>query len=124
MTYKEEFDVPEFEYVERDWEEDDDSWKCIEEAMYCKYYSQLFPFEYFRYQEYCWLKELRRLRIILNAQDVKNDLNDSFENIEEAIDFLSNTQSTSEQQIRNWLIQLKNARDTVTNYQYNGDQYD
>jgi hypothetical protein len=124
MNNIEEFDVPEYEYVQREWNDDEEYWESIEEAMYCKYYYQLFPTELFPYQEYCWLKELRRLRIILNAKDKEYDPEDSFENLDAAIDSLVDSQSDAELQIRNWLIQLKNARETVTNFQYNGDQYD
>ena len=119
----EDFDVPDYEYIEREWNEDEEYWKSIEEAMYCKYYYQLFPTELFPYQEYCWLKELWRLRIILNTQDKEYDPEDSFENLDAAIDALADSQSDAELQIRDWLIQLKRARETATNFQYNGDQY-
>ena len=124
MHNVEDFDVPEYEYIEREWNDDEEYWKSIEEAMYCKYYYQLFPTELFPYQEYCWLKELRRLRIILNAKDKEYDPDDSFENIDAAIDVLADSQSDAELQIRDWLIQLKRARETATNLRYNGDQYD
>ena len=124
MHKVEEFDVPDYEYIEREWNDDEEYWKSIEEAMYCKYYYQLFPTELFPYQEYCWLKELRRLRIILNAKDKEYDPDDSFENIDAAIDVLADSQSDAELQIRDWLIQLKRARETATNLRYNGDQYD
>lgn len=123
MHNVEDFDVPDYEYIERNTDEDT-YWKSVEEAMYCKYYYQLFPSEIFHYQEYCWLKELRRLRIILNTKDKEYDPEDSFDNLDTAIDALSDAQSDAELQIRDWLLQLKNARETVTNYQYNGDQYD
>ena len=122
MRRLEEFDVPEYEYVERKWNEDEEYWKSIEEAMYCKFYYQLFPTELFPYQEYCWLKELRRLRIILKAENKDYDPEDSFENLDAAIDSLTDAQSDAELQIRDWLIQLREARKTVTNFQYNGDQ--
>ena len=124
MHNVEEFDVPDYKYIEREWNDDEEYWKSIEEAMYCKYYYQLFPTELFPYQEYCWLKELRRLRIILNAKDKEYDPDDSFENIDAAIDVLADSQSDAELQIRDWLIQLKRARETATNLRYNGDQYD
>lgn len=124
MNNIEEFDVPEYEYVPREWNEDEEYWKSIEDAMYCKFYYQLFPTELFPYQEYCWLKELRHLRIILNAENKDYDHEDSFENLDAAIDALTDTQSDAELQIRDWLIQLKKAKETVTNLQYNGDQYD
>ena len=123
MHNVEEFDVPDYEYTEREWNDDEEYWKSIEEAMYCKYYYQLFPTELFPYQEYCWLKELRRLRIILNTQDKEYDPEDSFENLDAAIDALADSQSDAELQIRDWLIQLKTARETATNFQYNGDQF-
>ena len=123
MHNVEEFDVLDYKYIEREWNDDEEYWKSIEEAMYCKYYYQLFPTELFPYQEYCWLKELRRLRIILNAKDKEYDPDDSFENIDAAIDVLTDSQSDAELQIRDWLIQLKRARETATNFQYNGDQY-
>ena len=124
MNPMEEFDVPDYEYVEREWGDDEDGyWKCIEEAMYCNFYSQLLYIESFRYQEYCWLKELRHLRLILNKPDKKDNSVDSFENLEDAIESLSDSQSDAELQIRDWLILLKKARDTATNFQYNGDQY-
>lgn len=122
MNNIEEFDVPEYEYVAREWNEDEEYWKSIEEAMYCKFYYQLFPTELFPYQEYCWLKELRRLRIILNTENKDYDPEDSFENLDAAIVALTDTQSDAELQIRDWLIQLKRAKETVTNLQYNGDQ--
>ena len=124
MHYVEEFDVPDYEYIEREWNDDEEYWKSIEEAMYCKYYYQLFPTELFPYQEYCWLKELRRLRLILNAKDKEYNPEDSFENLNTAIDALADSQSDAELQIRDWLIQLKTARENATNFQYNGDQYD
>ena len=124
MPKVEDFDTPDYEYTEREWNDDEEYWKSIEEAMYCKYYYQLFPTELFPYQEYCWLKELRRLRLILNAKDKEFDPEDSFENLDAAIDTLADSQSDAELQIRDWLIQLKRARGTATNYQYNGDQYE
>lgn len=123
MHKVEEFDVPDYEYIEKEWNDDEEYWKSIEEAMYCKYYYQLFPTELFPYQEYCWLKELRRLRIILNAKDKKYNSEDSFDNLDAAIDNLADSQSDAELQIRDWLIQLKRAREIASNYQYNGDQY-
>lgn len=122
MCHVEEFDVPEYEYVEREWNDDDNYWESIEEAMYCKYYYQLFPTEIFPYQEYCWLKELRRLRLILNAPDKKYDADDAFENLDDAIEAFADVQSDAELQIRDWLLQLREARKTATNFQYNGDQ--
>ena len=124
MDNVEEFDVPDYEYTEREWNDDEEYWKSIEEAMYCKYYYQLFPTELFPYQEYCWLKELRRLRLILNAKDKEYNPEDSFENLDAAIDTLADSQSDAELQIRDWLIQLKTAKKTATNFHYNGDQYD
>ena len=121
MPKVEDFDAPDYEYTEREWNDDEEYWKSIEEAMYCKYYYQLFPTELFPYQEYCWLKELRRLRLILNAKDKEYNPEDSFENLDAAIDTLADSQSDAELQIRDWLIQLKRARGTATNYQYNGD---
>ena len=123
MPKVEDFDAPDYEYTEREWNDDEEYWKSIEEAMYCKYYYQLFPTELFPFQEYCWLKELRRLRIILNTQDKEYDPEDSFENLDAAIDALADSQSDAELQIRDWLIQLKKAKETITNFQYNGDQY-
>ena len=123
MHNVEEFDVPDYKYIEREWNDDEEYWKSIEEAMYCKYYYQLFPTELFPYQEYCWLKELRRLRIILNAKDKKYNSEDSFDNLDAAIDNLADSQSDAELQIRDWLIQLKRAREISTNFQYNGNQY-
>ena len=123
MHNVEEFNVPDYEYTEREWNDDEEYWKSIEEAMYCKYYYQLFPTEIFPYQEYCWLKELRRLRLILNAKDKEYNPEDSFKNLDAAIDTLADAQSEAEVQIRDWLIQLKRARENATNFQYNGDQY-
>lgn len=120
----EEFDVPEYEYVEKEHNDDNEYWECIEEAMYCKYYYQLFPSELFPYQEYCWLKELRRLRIILNTTDKEYNQDECFGNLEAAIDAFNGVQSYAEMQIRDWLIQLKKAKEAVTNFQYNGDQVD
>ena len=124
MPKVEDFDTPDYEYTEREWNDDEEYWKSIEEAMYCKYYYQLFPTELFPYQEYCWLKELRRLRLILNAKDKEFDPEDSFENLDAAIDTLADSQSDAELQILDWLIQLKTAKETATNFHYNGDQYD
>ena len=123
MHNVEEFDVPDYEYIEREWNDDEEYWKSIEEAMYCKYYYQLFPTELFPYQEYCWLKELRHLRLILNAKDKEYNPEDSFESLDAAIDAFADSQSDAELQIREWLIQLKKVREIVTNFQYNGDQY-
>lgn len=124
MRNVDDFDVPDYVYVERDLSTDDDTyWDSIEEAMYCDYYCQFFPLEPLRYQEYCWLKELRRLRLILNAPDTEYKSDDAFENLEHAIDTMSDSQADCELQIRDWLIQLKKARETATTFQYNGDQF-
>ena len=79
MRNVDDFDVPEYVYVERDLSADNNTyWDCIEEAMYCDYYCQFFPLEPLHYQEYCWLKELRRLRLILNAPDTEYKSDDAF----------------------------------------------
>jgi len=36
---------------------------------------------------------------------------------------MSDSQADCELQIRDWLIQLKKARETATTFQYNGDQF-
>lgn len=68
-------------------------------------------------------KELRRLRLILNAPDTEYKSDDAFENLEHAIDTMSDSQADCELQIRDWLIQLKKARETATTFQYNGNQF-
>ncbi len=76
------------------------------------------------YQTLQWLKELRKLRSILNRPDkTYNPKVIAFESLEDAIDSFDGIQSASEFQILHWLKQLKRARDISTNYKYNGDEY-
>lgn len=76
------------------------------------------------YQTVQWLKELRKLRSILNRPDKTYNPNViAFESLEDAIDSFDGIQSASEFQILHWLKQLKRARAVATNYKYNGDEY-
>ena len=76
------------------------------------------------YQTVQWLKELRKLRSILNRPDKTYNPNViAFESLEDAIDSFDGIQSVSEIQVLHWLKQLKRARAVATNYKYNGDEY-
>lgn len=76
------------------------------------------------YQTLQWLKELRKLRSILNRPDKAYNPNViAFESLEDAIDSFDGIQSVSEIQVLHWLKQLKRARAVATNYKYNGDEY-
>ena len=102
----------------------DDGYKSLSEAIR-RIETNPFSDTLGDYQTLQWLKELRKLRSILNRPDKTYNPNVSaFESLEDAIDSFDGIQSASEIQVLHWLKQLKRARDVATNNKYNGDEYE
>ena len=100
----------------------DDGYKSLSEAIN-RIESNPFCDSLGDYQMLQWLKELRKLRSILNRPDKTYNPNViAFECLEDAIDSFDGIQSVSEIQILHWLKQLKRARDVAANSQHNRDQ--
>ena len=101
----------------------DDGYKSLSEAIR-RFEANPFNDTLGDYQTLQWLKELRKLRSILNRPDKTYNPNViAFESLEDAIDSFDGIQSVSEIQVLHWLKQLKRARAVATNYKYNGDEY-
>ena len=101
----------------------DDGYKSLSEAIR-RFETNPFNDTLGDYQTLQWLKELSKLRSILNRPDKTYNPNViAFESLEDAIDSFDGIQSVSEIQVLHWLKQLKRARAVATNYKYNGDEY-
>ena len=93
----------------------DDGYKSLSEAIR-RFEANPFNDTLGDYQTLQWLKELRKLRSILNKPDKTYNPNViAFESLEDAIDSFDGIQSVSEIQVLHWLKQLKRARDVATN---------
>ena len=97
----------------------DDGYKSLSEAI-SRIETNPFSDSLGDYQMLQWLKELRKLRSILNRPDKTYNPNvTAFESLEDAIDSFDGIQTAAEIQILHWLMQLKRAKDVVRNIQCN-----
>ena len=101
----------------------DDGYKSLSEAIN-RIESNPFCDSLGDYQMLQWLKELRKLRSILNRPDkTYNPTVIAFESLEDAIDSFDGVLTASEIQILHWLMHLKRARDVAANSHNNGNQH-
>ena len=97
----------------------EDGYKSLSEAIR-RFETNPFADTLGDYQVLQWLKELRKLRSILNRPDKTYNPNvTAFESLEDAIDSFDGIQTAAEIQILHWLMQLKRAKDVVRNIQCN-----